>query len=129
MAAYYNEFDPFAAAWLRELIVEGLAHAASGIAGDGKLQSRRKHGQLPQNDGDSGDGGVSLHPLNYWRDAEWLLCRDPDGARFRPVEPGTFPLVDAGALRNRLATVRGAGNALNLAQAQGFIEAVMECMP
>lgn len=24
MAAYYNEFDPFAAAWLRELIKDGL---------------------------------------------------------------------------------------------------------
>jgi DNA (cytosine-5)-methyltransferase 1 len=24
MAAYYNEIDPFAAAWLRNLIAEGL---------------------------------------------------------------------------------------------------------
>ncbi len=24
MSAYYNEFDPFAAAWLRELIADGL---------------------------------------------------------------------------------------------------------
>jgi DNA (cytosine-5)-methyltransferase 1 len=66
--------------------------------------------------------------LNYWRNAEWLLCRDPNGARFRPVEPGTFPLVDARTLRNRMDEVRGAGNAVNIAQAQGFIEAVMEIL-
>lgn len=80
----------------------------------------------PVDDGHSEDGRAALHPLNYWADADWLLCRDPDGPRFRPVEPGAFPLVDAGAVRNRLAAVRGAGNAINLAQAQGFIEAAIE---
>lgn len=32
MAAYYNEFDPFAAAWLRELIARG--HIAPGVVDD-----------------------------------------------------------------------------------------------
>lgn len=104
----------------------GLADAASGQSGDGHLQSGGQHGQLAQDNGDSVDGRAALHPLNYWGDADWLLCRDPDGPRFRPVEPGSFPLVDAGSVRNRLAAVRGAGNAINLAQAQGFLEAAIQ---
>jgi DNA (cytosine-5)-methyltransferase 1 len=88
-----------------------------------------ERGAKPRDGSSSGGCGngdrVSLHPIGYWRDAEWLLCRDPNGARFRPVEPGTFPLVDARTLRNRVAEVRGAGNAINLAQAQAFLEAVI----
>jgi DNA (cytosine-5)-methyltransferase 1 len=58
-----------------------------------------------------------------WRTADWLLCRDE---KWRPVESGTFPLADGGTFRNRVAELRGAGNAINLAQAVGFIEAVMD---
>jgi len=63
-------------------------------------------------------------PLNgLWRDADWLCCTD---GKWRPVAPGTFPLAPAGTVHNRVGTLRGAGNAINLAQAQGFIEAVMD---
>jgi DNA (cytosine-5)-methyltransferase 1 len=63
-------------------------------------------------------------PLNgLWRDADWLCCTD---GKWRPVAPGTFPLAPAGTVRNRVGTLRGAGNAINLAQAQGFVEAVIE---
>jgi DNA (cytosine-5)-methyltransferase 1 len=63
-------------------------------------------------------------PLNgLWRDADWLCCTD---GKWRPVAPGSFPLAPAGTVRNRVGLLRGAGNAINLAQAQGFIEAVME---
>lgn len=73
------------------------------------------------------DGGagqdVRPGPLNgLWRTADWLHCTD---LVWRPVAPGTFPLAPAGSVRNRMGTLRGAGNAINLAQAQGFIEAVM----
>jgi DNA (cytosine-5)-methyltransferase 1 len=62
-------------------------------------------------------------PTNgLWRDVDWLGCTD---GKWRPVEPGTFPLANAGAFRNRVAELRGAGNAINLAQASGFIEAVI----
>jgi DNA (cytosine-5)-methyltransferase 1 len=61
-------------------------------------------------------------PVNgLWDDADWLRCRD---AKWRAVEPGTFPLANAGAFRNRVGLLRGAGNAVNLAQAEGFLEAV-----
>lgn len=43
-------------------------------------------------------------------------------------EPGTFPLAHAGTFRNRVAELRGSGNALNLAQARGFVEALMEIL-
>ncbi len=60
-------------------------------------------------------------PTNgFWRDADWLGCRD---GKFRPVEPGTFPLVDGAAAR--VVRLRGYGNAINAVQAQAFIEAFM----
>lgn len=63
-------------------------------------------------------------PTNgYWRDADWLRCTDE---KWRAVEPGTFPLADAGTVRNRVGLLRGAGNAITIGQAQGFIEAVMD---
>jgi DNA (cytosine-5)-methyltransferase 1 len=104
----------------------GLAPATSGQTRHGYLQSSKQHGLIAQDDRDSCDGGIPLHPVDYWRDADWLLCRDPDGSRFRPVEPGAFPLVDARSVVNRLGQVRGAGNALNVSQAACFVEVVME---
>ncbi len=58
-------------------------------------------------------------PTNgHWRSADWLGCRD---GRWRPVEPGTFPL-DHGAAE-RVGRLRGYGNAIVAQQAQAFIEA------
>lgn len=36
MTAYYNEFDPFAAAWLRELIADGLV--APGVVDERSIK-------------------------------------------------------------------------------------------
>lgn len=63
-------------------------------------------------------------PTNgFWRDAEWLYCTD---GKYRPVEPGTFPL--AHGYPNRVGVLRGYGNALCAPQATEFIKAVMECL-
>ena len=61
----------------------------------------------------------TAYPTNgYWRDADWLGCRD---GKFRPVEPGTFPLVNGAAAR--VGRLRGYGNAIVAQVAQTFIEA------
>ncbi|WP_324661134.1 DNA cytosine methyltransferase [Enterobacter bugandensis] len=84
--------------------------------------------------------GVHMRALEvngFWRDADWLLCRDD---KWRPVEPGTFPLVDGAAARmgrvesgvarvassNRVGRLKGYGNAINAQAAAEFIRAYME---
>jgi len=57
----------------------------------------------------------------FWRDAEWLYCTD---GKYRPVEPGTFPL--AHGYPSRVGTLRGYGNALCAQQAEAFIRAYLE---
>jgi DNA (cytosine-5)-methyltransferase 1 len=60
-------------------------------------------------------------PTNgHWRNADWLGCRDE---KWRPVEPGTFPLADGAPAR--VGRLRGYGNAIVAQQAAAFVEAVM----
>ncbi|HBR1173968.1 TPA: DNA cytosine methyltransferase [Klebsiella pneumoniae] len=84
-------------------------------------------------------GGEPVRTLEvngFWRDADWLFCRD---GKWRPVEPGTFPLVDGAAARmgrvepgvarvassNRVGRLKGYGNAINAQAAAAFIRAYM----
>jgi DNA (cytosine-5)-methyltransferase 1 len=53
----------------------------------------------------------------FWRDSDWLGCRD---AKWRAVEPGTFPLANGAA--SRVGRLRAYGNAINAQAAQAFIE-------
>ena len=60
-------------------------------------------------------------PTNgFWADADWLLCSD---GKWRPVEPGTFPLAHGVAAR--VGRLRAYGNAIAAPAAQAFIESVM----
>jgi DNA (cytosine-5)-methyltransferase 1 len=97
----------------------GLADAARG----GRLEGLGSDGELPARDGSADHGQLDGHgrpgPTNgFWRDADWLFCRD---GRWRPVESGTFPL--AHGVPDRVALLRGAGNAVNVYAAKAFIEA------
>ena len=79
----------------------------------------------------------SIEVNGFWRDADWILCRD---GKWRPVEPGTFPLVDGAAAllgrveswmarvasSNRAGRLKGYGNAINAQAAAHFIRASME---
>lgn len=55
-----------------------------------------------------------------WSNADWLLCRD---GKWRPVESGTFPLVNGAP--SRVGRLRAYGNCINVEAAKIFIEASM----
>jgi DNA (cytosine-5)-methyltransferase 1 len=55
---------------------------------------------------------------SFWSHAEWIYCRD---GKYRPVEPGTFPLAHGAPAR--VGRLRGYGNAIVPACAAAFIEA------
>ena len=64
-------------------------------------------------------------PVNgFWHPADWLPCRD---GKWRPVEPGTFPLAHGAPAR--VGRLRGYGNAIVAPVAKGFIEAYLDVTP
>lgn len=70
-------------------------------------------------------GTCDSGPVNgFWRDADWLGCRD---GKFRPVEPGTFPLADGAPAR--VGRLRAYGNAINAEAAVAFIQSAMDSLP
>ena len=52
--------------------------------------------------------------------SDWIICSD---GKARSIKPGTFPL--AHGYRGRVGMLRAAGNAINKAQAEQFIEAAL----
>ncbi len=106
----------------------GLVDGDGGIAGDGPVQRRRQHrceppdgeaGRLVEGDDHAGTGATH----GVWRDPDWLLCRD---GRWRPVEPGTFPLADG--VPGRMGLLRGYGNAIVPPLAAEFVTAFLESL-
>jgi DNA (cytosine-5)-methyltransferase 1 len=59
----------------------------------------------------------------FWRDADWLPCRDD---RWRPVEPGAFPLADG--TPGGVGLLRGYGNAIVPPLAAEFVTAFLESL-
>jgi DNA (cytosine-5)-methyltransferase 1 len=57
----------------------------------------------------------------FWRNADWIGCRD---GKFRPVEPGSFPLVNGSAAR--VGRLRLYGDAICVPCATEFIKAYRE---
>ncbi len=66
-------------------------------------------------------GAMRPSPANgFWRDADWLYCRD---GKWRPVRPGSFPLADG--VPARVGRLRAYGNAINIEAATAFIKSYM----
>jgi DNA (cytosine-5)-methyltransferase 1 len=107
----------------------GLADGDGGLARDGSVQRGRQH-RCESQDGETCGLVDGTEPTGanatdgVWRDPDWLLCRD---GRWRPVEPGTFPLADG--ISGRMGLLRGYGNAIVPPLAAEFVMAFMESMP
>lgn len=90
-----------------------------------EYQRSEQDGQLQR--GSKGLGGSSGRrdvpgPTNgFWRDADWLRCRDN---KWRPVEPKSQPL--AHGITGRVGLLRGYGNAICAPVAQAFISSFLE---
>ncbi|HCJ1779184.1 TPA: DNA cytosine methyltransferase [Salmonella enterica] len=100
----------------------GLAYAGS----DGRQRRLPGREDSPREvvNGSAGCGGTdnSTSPVNgYWRDADWLFCRD---GKWRPVKPGIKPLVNG--TPGRVGQLRTYGNAIVAPVAETFIRAYME---
>lgn len=115
------------------------AHPPAGHRGDGGLADTEYNGHRRQTatETEQGsdksrvgipDGGCvafeepdTTNPHHgFWSDADWLGCRD---GKFRPVEPGTFPL--ANGVPARVVRLRGYGNAIVPQVAAQFIRNFM----
>ena len=95
-----------------------LANAAGGQFQEsfGRQEGRDGPGPARKNNPDA--------PVNgFWLDADWIYCRD---GKWRPVEPGTFPLAHGAA--SRVGRLRAYGNAINAEQAIEFCKAVIDVL-
>lgn len=104
-------------------VASGLANA-DVVDGNGRgLSASFNGGQFTGSSDLQGSDAEFLRakPINgRWQDADWLFCRD---GKWRPVEPGTFPLAHGATAR--VGRLRGYGNAINLAQAEGFLRVAL----
>ena len=127
----------------RDAVLDGSSINRLGNANVARLEGLSGNDGAAGREGATGPAAASglhlraLEVNGFWRDADWLFCRD---GKWRPVEPGTFPLVDGAAARmgrvepgvarvassNRVGRLKGYGNAINAQAAAAFIRAFME---
>nr|WP_249182198.1 DNA cytosine methyltransferase [Burkholderia vietnamiensis] len=110
-----------------------LAHTDSGACGQGRALDRGRNSRSdaiarPGSSGDGlPDGFERIEPAGptngVWRAVDWLLCRD---GKWRPVEPGTFPLAHGAPAR--VGRLRAYGNAINAEAATQFILAAQDIL-
>ncbi|EOH6201921.1 DNA cytosine methyltransferase [Citrobacter farmeri] len=126
-------------------VLEAAGHSVTGGMGYADHSRLERHirddssAGRERTTGSVASSGLHSRPLevnSFWRDADWLFCRD---GQWRPVEPGTFPLVDGASARlgrvesgvarmassNRVGRLKGYGNAINAQAATEFIRAYM----
>ncbi|HAS0715185.1 TPA: DNA cytosine methyltransferase [Enterobacter hormaechei subsp. steigerwaltii] len=131
--------------WVTKSVLEAAGHSVTGgmgYADNSRLERHIRDDSAAGRERAAGSvtaPGLHSRPLEvngFWRDADWVFCRD---GQWRPVEPGTFPLVDGAAARmgrvesgvarmassNRVGRLKGYGNAINAQAAAEFIRAYM----
>jgi DNA (cytosine-5)-methyltransferase 1 len=108
--------------WLRDDVGHGELAGIVGNAIDARPQGQQRSGDMGLHGGEGAHG--STPTAGFWRDAEWLPCRD---GKARPVEPGSPPLV-AGASQ-RVGRLRSYGNSIVTPQATEFVRAFLEVQP
>lgn len=99
-----------------------LADADGRNTSEEREQRSGEYG-LEQEDSSTNKRGSARPTNGFWRAADWLFCKD---GKWRPVEPGTFPL--ANGIPGRVGLLRGYGNAINVEVAAGFVGAYMEAI-
>ena len=111
-------------------LASGMAFTNDAVRGSdlsGGHVDNRTDTRRSQDSGDVGFGGEidrnhePRQTNGHWGTADWLLCRDE---RWRPVEPGTFPLAHGTAAR--VGRLRGYGNAIVAQVAEGFVRSFLE---
>ena len=104
-----------------EALREQAANGSAGSLMAGRLDENAGNSGMLREEAPVGAGNRPCPADSFWRDADWLFCRD---GKWRPVEPGTFPLAHGAPAR--VGRLRGYGNAINAEAARFFIEAVLE---
>lgn len=101
----------------------GQAGEADGVAHPSNVECKHgaRHSAVRRADYEQAPTPERLSPD---RNVDWLYCRD---GKYRPVESGTFPLAHEDT--QRVGRLRAYGNALDAAQARGFVEAWLDCCP
>jgi len=115
----YAERDGLAPGWGADACNDGAITGATGTARE-----------LADSDGDAGelDGLGTDEPATgptdgFWSAADWIFCRD---GRWRPVEPGTFPLAHGAPAR--VGRLRAYGNAIVRQAAAAWIQSAVEAI-
>ena len=108
----------------RQATGSGELGVALGDTNDAGLESGLRRAELQAEDVPAKRSGFDngAHAVNgFWRNADWLGCRD---GKWRPVEPGTFPL--AYGVSARVGQLRAYGNAIVPSCAEAFIRAYLD---
>ncbi len=96
----------------------------AGIVGDAERPRLERHAGHGNNSGGWPQQARPIAPAGvvggFWSGAELIWCRDE---KWRPVEPGTFPLANGAPAR--VGRLRGYGNAIVATAAEEFIKAIM----
>lgn len=97
----------------------GMADA-SALGRDAGWNGHNRGDDRPE-PGPDGKDAVPGQVNGQRADADWIFCRD---GKWRPVEPGTFPLAHGAS--SRVGRLRAYGNAINAQAATQFIASYLE---